>query len=644
MRAGSKTEPSCTCHGGSGLQARAVAWSLALLLGVWSFGIFAQAQKQARQQAATPQKQESFTRPKPTAAQKPTIPSANRFRPDKVFLEQADSLVRRGRDTVDRQMVTGDVRFRQGGMWMYCDSAYYYPERNSMDAFGHVRMQQGDTLFVYADKLYYDGTQRYARLYRGPSQSKVILRDSRGELETDTLYYDVAQEVGSYNRGGVLRDEVNTLKSVYGEYSPRSHDAFFEFDVSLVNHRDDYRLYSERLRYNTETNIARIETPTRIYGATDSIVTSAGWYNTASDNLELTSRSTVFHRDSLGRVTTLTGDSIVYDRPTRITQIFAFADPGRRGMMEITDTARKVVLTGYEGWYNDSTREAYATIYPLLTDYSREQPLFLRADTIYSRVYTLEDTDVSDSVMTPETVDLPDSTGTSKEYHYAKAFPRARFFNEQVQGVAADSMVYHESDSLVRFYGRPIIWSGERQVTGPIIMVHLNDTTADRADLPKGGMMSEWIEEDFYDQLSGKNMIAHLANRTLERLEVYQNVETIFLPQESDSTYNRLVNAMGDSLVIDMAEGDLRHLRLWPSVSGSVIPLFMVKEAQKHLPKFVWYGDLRPRREVDEEGTLRWGDDFGEIPEPLEEYFSRPSDPADRPKMVTPLPAATQNP
>lgn len=642
----------------SSLQARFVAWFIALLVIGAGIDIAVMAQTR-RQKTETKPAKETYTRPKPTHRIAPTIPSANRYRPDKVFLEKADSLTRSERDTAERQMVKGDVRFRQGGMWMYCDSAYYYPTRNSLDAFGHVRMQQGDTLFVYADKLYYDGMQRFARLYRGPSQAKVRLKDTRGELETDTLYYDVAVEEGSYNCGGVLKDDVNTLTSEYGEYSPRTHDAFFEYDVELVNRRDNYRLLSERLRYNTATHIARIETPTRIFGKTDSIVTSSGWYNTMNDSLELTSRSTVFHRDSLGRVTTLTGDSIVYDRKTRISRVYSFADEARRGLMEINDTARKVILTGYEGYYNDSTREAYATVYPLLTEYSRPDPFFLRADTIYSCVCTAHDTirppvavelDYPGTpVAAPDTLSLPPMPGIgasadsvmTREWHYARAYPRARFFNVEIQGVAVDSMVYRELDSLVCLYGRPVVWSGERQVNGPLIKVHLNDSTADRADLPMGGMMAEHIEEDFFDQLTGKEMTAWLENRTLKRLAVNKNVETIFLPQEEDSTFNRLVNATGDSLVIDLVDGEMKKVKLWPGVEGKVTPLFLIKNDQKFLRGFQWLEAIRPRREEDEEGNLRWGDDFGEISDELEEYFSRPAEalPESGPlNMPAPLP------
>ena len=124
---------------------------------VINIGIKAYAQDVKRKAAV--KKEETYTRPKPTRPIKPVIPGVNRYQQDKIFLEYADSLykVQNWRDTTERQILKGNVKFRQAGMWMYCDSAYYYPELNSLDAFGNVKMEQGDTLFVYADKLYYEG-------------------------------------------------------------------------------------------------------------------------------------------------------------------------------------------------------------------------------------------------------------------------------------------------------------------------------------------------------------------------------------------------------------------------------------------------------------------------------------------------------
>ncbi|MDE5653836.1 MAG: hypothetical protein K2I48_10325 [Muribaculaceae bacterium] len=662
---------------------RHVVALLAIVIISSIFGICRDAYAQSKAAAAKShpagKQKDEYHRPEPTAPFTPQIPSSNRLRPDKVFLEQADSIIKPAVAGTDRQIVKGNVRFRQMGTWMYCDSAWYFPEQNSLDAFGNVRMEQGDTLFVYADKLFYDGTSRFARLHCGPSEREVRIINRNVSLTTDSLDYDLAAELAWYSRGGVLRDEVNTLTSVYGQYSPATKDAEFFHNVVLVGEQNDFRLTTDTLYYNTATHIARIETPTVITTTEDEILTSDGYYNTTSGVAELRSRSIVSHTDSLQRTTTLEGDSIVYDPETRISRAFQFRGPGKNGKpVVITDTARKAVLIGGYGYYNDMTREAMATVYPLMMEYSRGDTLFLRADTILTRLLPrpqpapqLPDSIAALAAMTqaastgieaegteaigeiagiaeerhaeeqnseesPEESETPltavaipaepvriepDSTAstqpTDSMWHYAKAWPRARFFRTDIQGVA-DTIVFTEIDSLLRLKRRPVAWNEERQVRGDTIIVHLNDSTADWAHIPGHAKMMEHVEEDFYNQLHADKMMMWFADGTLRRLEAEGSVETIMLPQESDSTFNRLVYAESSTLSIDMADGQLERLKMWPEVSGTVTPLFLVKrENQRMLPGAVWLDAIRPRREWYG-GRLRWADDLGEVPEELE--------------------------
>lgn len=697
-------------------------------------------------------KEETYTRPAPTKPIKPVIPSENRYRNDKVFLEYADSLykMQAWNDTTEKQIVTGNVKFRQGSLWMFCDSAYYYPEINSLDAFGHIRMEQGDTLFVYADQLFYNGDARLAKLTNGPSEPKVKLKDPTGELLTDTLDYDVDLEIGFYGCGGLLRDDVNTLTSTFGQYNSRTKDAEFFYDVELVNHKDNFSLLSDTLYYNTSTHIAQIDSPTDIYGPNDTIFTSKGWYNTQMGNLEMIHRSTIIHKDSLGRATVLEGDSIVYDNNTRVSRAYQYRDLAKLGQPTvITDTANKIILISGFGMYNDSTKEAFATDYPLLKEYSRPDTLFLRADTIFT--YILQDTirepkfypelfvkqpfnadsfeylelnvvdedllvpitesemkglmksmlevirkahtelpeetvgenivsvsdsinidmesdnnvSVSDSIQieTDSIVSVSDSIhmesdsigslrdrhGISdteefkpqpsatlkgkdsdpeiemiikeiRDYHVAKAYPRARFFNQDLQGVA-DTLEFYENDSLMFMKRKPVVWSGERQVNGEEIIVHFNDSTADHALLPKSGFMAEHVDEDFYNQLAGKKMEAWFEDNYLKRLYVDGNVQVIMLPMENDSSFNKLVDAESSYMTVDMKDRQMEKIKMWPEVTGNTTPLFLVKKSQKYLPGFLWLDAIRPKR-VMIDGVLRWEDELGEVPEELDMYFN----------------------
>lgn len=664
-----------------------------------NIGVMAYAQQVKKKEVK--KQEESYTRPKPTRPIRPEIPGANRYQEDKIFLEYADSLYKPlSRDIVEKQILKGNVKFRQAGMWLYCDSAYYYPQLNSLDAFGNVKMEQGDSLFVYADKLYYEGNEKMARLKNGPSRDKVRLINRDVTLTTDSLDYDLAMELGWYSRWGTIDDKVNTLTSLYGEYSPETKNADFYHDVKLVNNEDGFVMLTDTLHYNTDTHIARIESKTEIQGANDTIITTRGLYNTQLGDAELLTRSMIIHRDSNNNVTTLEGDSIIYDKQTRISRAYMFRAPFKHGMpMVLTDTAHKTTLIGGFGIYNDSTREALACEYPLLMEYSQPDTIFLRADTIKTFIVTAlvaakrrwtpsgfpekdgepiikadstgfwldslffslvapwvekplqllraaapvvtkpQKTEglslAADSLMLADhpglaadsvtPVEIKDSIPKyPKDFHVALAYYRARFFKQDLQGVA-DSMVFVEQDSMLYMFRKPIVWSGERQVTGNRIDVHFNDSTADWALLPESGMMSEYIDEDFYNQLAGKSMLATFANQTLKRLDVSGNVETIFLPQESDSTFNRLINAESSFLTIDLDSNKMEKLKMWPEVSGTVTPIFLVKNSQKYLQKFRWWESLRPQREWYG-GRLHWDDNLGEVPDALEQYFLAPSD------------------
>lgn len=579
---------------------------LAAIMVAGSVSVIQSAMAQTRKAAAA-RKEETYTRPRPTRPITPAIPDADRYQEDKVFLEYADSLFRPPNGYEEFQVVKGSVKFRHGGMWMLCDSAYYYPQKNSMDAFGHVEMRQGDTLFVYADKLYYDGISKHATLTDGPSRSNVELKNRNVVLTTDSLDYDLNSQIGWYAVGGRLEDDVNVLTSGYGEYSPSSKMARFRDDVILLNTKDGYRLLTEELEYNTDTHIANINSPTRIEGANDTIITTQGSYNTVTDRADLTARSTILHRDSSMNVTTLEGDSIIYNKATRISRAYMFRDGRKHSRpMVITDTARNVMLIGGYGEYNDSTQRAMSTDYPLLMEFSRPDTIFLRADTVLSFIET----------------SVPDSLSEAKDFHVARAIGKARFFNADIQGVA-DTLVMREQDSMLYMLRKPIVWTGERQIYGNRINVHFNDSVPDWAELPEWGMAAEHIAEDFYDQMTGARMKAWLEDSRLKRLEVDGNVIAIVLPQEKDSSYNKLVHAESSYLTLDMDSNKVKHMKMWPEVSGTVTPLFEVRNSMQYIEGFRWLEAFRPKREWYGD-RLRWNDELGDVSEDLERYFSEP--------------------
>ena len=227
-----------------------------------------------------------------------------------IELRQADLWSKRA--GFDAEILTGNVIFFHEGAYMYCDSAYLFQQTNSFEAFSNVSMEQGDTIFVYGDYLFYDGNTRLARL-----RDNIRMEDKNTTLFTDSLDYDRIANLGYYFEGGMLVDEENELTSYWGQYAPDTKEALFSDSVKLVN--EDYIIYADTLKYNTETKIADILGPSRIVSDSGYIHTQNGWYNTVTEDSRLLDRSEVYSNDG-SKV--LIGDTIFYNRISGEGEVF----------------------------------------------------------------------------------------------------------------------------------------------------------------------------------------------------------------------------------------------------------------------------------------------------------------------------------
>lgn len=524
---------------------------------------------------------------------RPSIPKANRAAAGRIFLEHADVLHKQDRDSF--MVLSGTVHFSKGAMQMYCDSAHYYPTSESMDAFGNVRMQQGDTLFIYADELNYDGLREIAYLYADEGKDvRMINRNVR--LNTPEFTYDMVDERGYYTNGGVLTDPQNRLVSVEGEYLPATKEANFYIDVHLhrIDGRDTLDIYSDTMYYDTRTRIAEFYSPTEIISGRGTIHTTEGVYDTRNNQAQLFKHSTV-QTDS---TSTLTGDTILYDRDRGYGEAF--------GNVDITDSARQTTLRGTYGYYNRLVDSAFVTGRALAMEYSRGDTLYMHGRYIKSilDIDTIRTT-VTDTIAppagSPDTVQpqiIKREIVSTDSTHVFTAWPRVRFYRSDMQGLC-DSMIFVQRDSTLHLHHHPVVWSDDRQIFGNRIILYLNDSTIDRALLPDFAFTAQHIEDDYYNQLTGKVMEAWFNGGELSRLDVSNSVEAIFYPEENDSTINKMVNLQTANMRGWFEKRALIRMKTWPESNGRVTPLYLAKRSDLLLSKFQWYGTLRPRDSQD---------------------------------------------
>jgi hypothetical protein len=124
----------------------------------------------------------------------------------------------------------GKVSLRHKEIYMDCDSAYYYTGYNQIKAYSKIYMEQGDTLHLRGDSLFYDGSLEEASV-----DGNVELIDKETHLYTNSVKYDVSKKIARYNDGGRIINGKNTLTSIIGIYYVSENLFHFKDSVKIVN-------------------------------------------------------------------------------------------------------------------------------------------------------------------------------------------------------------------------------------------------------------------------------------------------------------------------------------------------------------------------------------------------------------------------
>ena len=481
----------------------------------------------------------------------------------KVYLLHSDILRFNKEQNPDAQILVGNVRFRHDSAYMDCDSAYFYEARNSFEAFGNIKMQQGDTLFIYGDWLYYDGNSQIAML-----RENVKMQNRNTILTTDSLNYDRVFNLGYFFEGGTLTDEENILTSDWGEYSPATKNAVFNYDVKLVNPK--FTLTSDTLRYNSQTKIANIVGPSDIVSDQNHIYSELGFYNTTSGEAILLQRSVLTNQQRQ-----LVGDSLFYNRNKGYGEAF------RNVVM--TDTENKNLLTGEYGFYDELKGNALVTDSALAINYSQNNDsLYMHGDTLRLITYNMN----TDSV-----------------YRKTFVYHKVRIYKSDLQGVC-DSLVFNSQDSCMTMYHDPIVWNGKQQLFGEEIRAYMNDSTIDWAHIINQAMSIEQMDSVHYNQVSGKEIKAYFTGGDLRQVDVIGNVRLGYFPVDGkDCTLIGYITAESSLMNVYLLQRKVQKIKMTTQTDGVMYPMLQIPEDKLYLPSFAWFDYIRP---LNKDDVFRW--------------------------------------
>ncbi len=479
----------------------------------------------------------------------------------------------------------GNVKIKQGKTLFYADSAVVNPVTNIFEAFGNIHINDADSVHTYAQYLKYLAKEKQAFL-----KKRVRLTDGKSTLTTDELEYDVTVKIGTYLKGGKVVNEKTTLTSTEGYYYGDTRDIIFKRKVRLVN--PDYKIDTDTLQYNTDTEITTFTSPTTIRNDKKLVIkTRSGYYDLKNKRAELYKRPVI--DDS---TYTMTADDMALDSISGLSEFRGNAVYRGKDSTKGFDMIANNIKT------NNKKNSLLATQSPLLLLKQDRDSIYIAADTFYSA--KLSDLlKIKNVPRVRDSIDFTFLIGSTKEDStdkYFEAYYNVKIFSDSMQSVG-DSLFYALKDSVFRLFKSPVVWAQANQVTGDTIYMYLKNSKPERLYVFENAMALSQVDSTIYfNQVKGNTINAYFdTTGQIQFLRSKGNSENVYYATDEGGHFIGVNRNSSDVVEIRFADGKAKRVLLINGVDGTMYPMRQVNHEDLKLRNFKWLDNLRPKSRYD---------------------------------------------
>ena len=472
------------------------------------------------------------------------------------------------------QYFLGNVQLEHQGSILYADEVVFYEEENFVKAIGNTKLQNSDGSVITASEMEYDGNSQ-----KGVARKNVVLTDPKGTvIKTQTMYYDRMANQAYFNTGGTINDGKSITYTKSATYYLSTRVVDLSGDVKIVD--NDYTLEGRNVVQNQNTGIVDINGYTVITNnknPKNRIVTEKGTHNLNTKESFLTKNSKIFYNDKI-----LTGDEIYYNQLTGFGKA--------TGNVTIDDPLEKRYMKGGYGEIFEKKDSAMMTKSPYAVKILEKDSIYFAAEKILS-------------------YQRPDSADIKKKKNFLRAFRKARVYKSNAQG-RADSIAFNETDGVLHMFRDPILWSGEKQVTGDKIEAYLNTVTENIDSLKVLGnalaisKVDSLTLVDEFNQVKGKLMTVYYEGKDIKEIKVIGNAQAITFADEENKTTKkpeRIGITLTSCGIIGafFEEKKLQIISCSIGATATTYPMSKIEPEKRKFPDFNWNTKDRIRKWQD---------------------------------------------
>lgn len=226
-------------------------------------------------------------------------------------------------------------------------------------------------------------------------------------------------------------------------------------------------------------------------------------------------------------------------------------------------------------------------------------------DTVNTKAFAIDSTFISpvkgtgDSLLNEATkIALQAKTDTLRadtgETRIVKAYHNVKIFKSDLQAIA-DSAYYGYADSIIRCYGKPIIWSQGSQLSADTIYMILKNQKMENVLFDRNAfMVNTQLDSSKFNQVKGRKITGYFKDNDLDRIYVDGNAESIYYTVDKEE-YTGMLRSISSRIKIKFEDNKMTDVISIRKAESVYYPITSVPSGQDILEGFIWKPELRPK-------------------------------------------------
>lgn len=322
---------------------------------------------------------------------------------------------------------------------------------------------------------------------------------------------------------------------------------------------------SDTLQFSYEKQTVYFYGPTVIQNDSVTILCNKGWYKVDKEEATLYKQAQIIQKSTLMR-----GDTLYFHGKKQ--------DYDGRGNVLYKDFDQKLFFVGDRASSSNTLRRTFLTGHAVAMKVKDQDTLYVHADSLFLFKDSLNEMD------------------------YLKAYRNVLVYNKSMQA-KCDSARFEPKNDKLFLRSKPIVWAQNAELKGERMDITIQDSTLQKVEIFENtSALMELDSGNYYNQISGKEMVAYLEKNELVRTDVTGNAWTIFYPEDEEKKDTLLVRKrMGlnrlyaSDLRIYLDSGEVVGITYFDKPDGIFYPMDQIKPEEQFIKGFEWKVALRPK-------------------------------------------------